>query len=279
MYRLNRFPVEHCLASYVHVFSQYRESLRCNWAFSNAVENFAVRNYAYIFNWMPYNVPVLLFVRYVTYSLTMAWTYQDVLIMVISAYVKARYRQFFWRVEAACSGAVLPGKSFWMEIREHYVVISEFLMHVDRMYSPLVVSSCCNNIFLICYLLLHSLKPQPYTISFIYFWYTLCFLIGRALTTLWMAAELNREKGTALRVVQRIASDAWCPELERYYLQLRAEVGALSGGRFFHLTHQTTFTIAAVIFTYELVMIKYSRMTAANVGIPENCSAMAFSQD
>ncbi|EAT48936.1 AAEL000069-PA [Aedes aegypti] len=271
--------VEHCLASSVQVYIQYQESLRCNWIYSNAMKNYAHRNYAYIFNWMPYNVPVLFFVRYVTYSVTMAWTYQDILIMVISAYVLTRYRQFFWRIEVACNGTVLPTESFWVEIREHYVIISEFLVHVDKMYSPLVLSSCCNDVFLICYLLLHSLKPHAYAISFVYFWYTLCFLIGRTLTTLWMAAELNREKRSALRVVQRISSDGWCTELERYYLQLRAEVGALSGSRFFYLTHQTTFTIVAVIFTYELVMIKYSRMTAADVGIPENCSAMAFSQD
>lgn len=59
----NRFLVEHCLASSVQVYIQYQESLRCNWIYSNAMKNYAHRNYAYIFNWMPYNVPVLFFVR------------------------------------------------------------------------------------------------------------------------------------------------------------------------------------------------------------------------
>ncbi|XP_062559910.1 gustatory receptor for sugar taste 64a-like [Armigeres subalbatus] len=271
--------VEHCMAAYVHVYTQYRESLRCRWLYSNTIENYAHRNYSYIFNWMPYNVPVLLFVRYITFAVTMAWTYQDVLIMVVSVYIKTRYRQFFWRVEASCGGVVLPSSSFWVEVREHYVILSEFLESVDKTYSVLVISSCVNNIFLICYLFLHSLKPHAYTISFIYFWYSLFFFTGRTVATLWTASEVHREIRSALRMIQRIPSEAWCSELERYYWQLRAEVGALSGSRFFYLTHQTSFTIAAVIFTYELVMIKYSRMAAVDVGIPENCSAMAFSQD
>ncbi|XP_065072752.1 gustatory receptor for sugar taste 64a-like [Ochlerotatus camptorhynchus] len=265
--------VEHLFATFNGVYIQYREWLRCNKVYSYTMEVYARRRFAYIFNWMPYNIPVYFFAHYVIYAVTMAWTYQDVLIMVISMYVIARYRQFFGRVEAAGP----QQEPFWMEIREHYVMLSEFLEKVDQLLSPLVISSCWNNIFLICYQLLHSLEQNRFAISFVYCCYSLGFLIGRTWTTLLMAANLNREIRSARRAVHRIPSEYWCTDLERYYLQLRVEVGALSGKRFFYLTHRTVFTIVALIFTYELVMLKYSRLEAV-AEVSGNCSAMDLSQ-
>ncbi|KAL9700348.1 hypothetical protein quinque_003789 [Culex quinquefasciatus] len=272
---------EHFFATTSFINDQRMESLRCNWTYTNAIENYARRNYAYVFNlpWMPYNIPVLLYLRYVTFSVTLAWTYQDVLLIVVCIYMNTRYRQFFTRIEVAASvDRPPPAESFWSEIRYHYIALSDLLQSMNYELSALVINSCSNNIFLVCYILLHSLGPKQSALSFTYFWFAVCFFIGRTCTVMLTAAKFDRTLKRALQVVHRIPNEGWCDELSRYYHHLRSEKVFLSGKRFFYLTRRTAFGMFSVIFTIEIVMIKYSKM-ARNSGVPADCSTLAFSQD
>ncbi|XP_055611508.1 gustatory receptor for sugar taste 64a-like [Uranotaenia lowii] len=270
---------EHFIYLSAEFTEQYMEDRRCGWAKNDVLKVYAMRNYGYVFHlpWMPFNLPVLLYLRFIHYSITLAWTYQDVTIVIMSSYLTMRFGQLFARVEAART-LRLPS-SFWQEIREHHVILCELLNRTNHMISPLLLSSCFNNVALISYFALHSLKTQHFVISYVYFWCCVGFLVGRTSLVLLTAGEVHRTMERAVLTLHRTPSEGWCSELERYDVQLRSEESTLGGLKMFEVTRRTAFTIASLIFTLELIVIKFSRQAGANTGVPANCSQLAFSQD
>lgn len=46
-------------------------------------------------------------------------------------------------------------KSTWYEIRNHYVLWCELLEQVDKFMAPLILLSCANNLYFICFQLMN----------------------------------------------------------------------------------------------------------------------------
>ncbi|KAH8373132.1 hypothetical protein KR009_008907, partial [Drosophila setifemur] len=94
-------------------------------------------------------------------------------------------------------------------------------------------------------------------INYVYFWYSLLYLIGRTAFVFLTAADINEESKRGLGVLRRVSSRSWCIEVERLIFQMTTQTVALSGKKFYFLTRRLLFGMAGTIVTYELVLLQF----------------------
>lgn len=88
----------------------------------------------------------------------MAWTVQDVLLIMISDSIAGYFKRINSRIQFYTTVHVVAREKFWSEIHSDYVMVCELLEHVMSICSPLLVVSCGTNLYLICYQLFHLVE-------------------------------------------------------------------------------------------------------------------------
>jgi len=96
----------------------------------------------------------------------------------------------------------------------------------------------CSNIIVI------FLSKLRWPINYIYFWYSLLYLIGRTAFVFLTAADINEESKRGLGVLRRVSSRSWCVEVERLIFQMTTQTVALSGKKFYFLTRRLLFGVS-----------------------------------
>ncbi|XP_037034972.1 gustatory receptor for sugar taste 64a-like [Bradysia coprophila] len=145
----------------------------------------------------------------------------------------------------------------WSELRQHYVLLCELLEIIDNKLASLILLSCANNLYFICYQLVNIFEELPDLLNYIYFWYSLILLIGRTIVMFLCISEINDASKKPLDMVRQIRSRMWCTELERFSDQLTNETIALSGMNFFFITRKLVLSMIGTIITYELVLLQF----------------------
>ena len=97
----------------------------------------------------------------------------------------------------------------------------------------------------------------PFVINFVYFWYSLIFLIARIYVMIFIASSVHEESRKPLKFLREITSEGWCHETERFFQLFQKSCIAMSGKKFFHITRGIIITIAGSIITYELVLLQF----------------------
>lgn len=120
----------------------------------------------------------------------------------------------------------------------------------------------------------------------VYFWFSLFFLILRALAVSLYAAEIYDESKKPIDVLRSVPHDSWCVEVQRFSEEVVNGKVALSGRQFFFITRQLilsvwiqtnqrhfihenmkfkcffefiwVFQVAGTIVTYELVLYQFN---------------------
>lgn len=87
----------------------------------------------------------------------------------------------------------------------------------------------------------HSKLRWP--INYVYFWYSMLYLVGRTACVFLTAATINDESKSALGVLRRVSSKNWCVEVERLIFQMSTQTVALSGKKFYFLTRRLLFGV------------------------------------
>lgn len=80
----------------------------------------------------------------------------DLFIMMISKGLSYRFEQITERINKLEHQEV--SESIFIQIREHYVKMCELLEMVDSVMSSLILLSCVNNLYFVCYQLLNVFK-------------------------------------------------------------------------------------------------------------------------
>jgi len=93
------------------------------------------------------------------------------------------------------------------------------------------------------FLYLPSLSKLRWPINYIYFWYSLLYLIARTAFVFLTAADINEESKRGLGVLRRVSSRSWCVEVERLIFQMTTQTVALSGKKFYFLTRRLLFGV------------------------------------
>ncbi|XP_050070240.1 gustatory receptor for sugar taste 64a-like [Anopheles maculipalpis] len=267
--------VEHMLSIGKTVYAKVDEGRVCNWEYSNLPEYYALRTYGFLFRRVPYSFPSFIFLEYANTALTMAWTVQDVLLIMITDSIGDYFNRINARIQFYSNVQVIAREKFWSEIHSDYVVVCELLEHVMSICSPLLVVSCGTNLYLICYQLFHLVGTEKFIIMSVFTYYSLCFVILRTFLTLHHCSAVHEVALKPLKLCRRIPTKGWCEELERFYTFIRKTSIAVSAMGLFQLTKRTMLTMLGAVITYELVMLHFAQSTA-NQGIVRECSTEEF---
>ncbi|EDV97687.1 gustatory receptor for sugar taste 64a [Drosophila grimshawi] len=253
--------VEHALYQTSAVISYTRQAEFCS-KFPNSTmggvsfENYIVMNYSYVFQVLSYNRFVGAYILLVAGTSTFIWNYMDLFIMMISKALAYRFEQISDRVRRLQNEERVPESTF-IEIREHYVRMCQLLERVDNALSSIILLSCANNLYFVCVQLLNIFNKFRWPINYIYYWYSMLYLVCRTACVFLTAATINDESKSALAVLRRVSSKNWCVEVERLIFQMSTQTVALSGKKFYFLTRKLLFGMAGTIVTYELVLLQF----------------------
>ncbi|KAH8297673.1 hypothetical protein KR054_005220 [Drosophila jambulina] len=247
---------EHALYQVSAILSYKRRIQICRNITAEATfDDYIQRNYDYVFQVLPYSPVVAAFILLINGACTFVWNYMDLFIMMISKGLSYRFEQITSRIRKLEHEEV--AESTFIQIREHYVKMCELLEFVDSAISSLILLSCVNNLYFVCYQLLNVFNKLRWPINYIYFWYSLLYLIGRTAFVFLTAADINEESKRGLGVLRRVSSRSWCVEVERLIFQMTTQTVALSGKKFYFLTRRLLFGMAGTIVTYELVLLQF----------------------
>ncbi|EDW39443.1 GL16976 [Drosophila persimilis] len=250
---------EHAMYQVSAILSYKRRVNLCSAAANiTAVTNFEdyiSLNYDYVFQWLPYSPIIASLILLINGACTFVWNYMDLFIMMVSKGLAYRFEQITARIRKLEHEEV--AESTFIEIREHYVKMCELLEYVDSSMSSLILLSCVNNLYFVCYQLLNVFNKLRWPINYVYFWYSLLYLIGRTAFVFLTAADINEESKRGLGVLRRVSSKSWCVEVERLIFQMTTQTVALSGKKFYFLTRRLLFGMAGTIVTYELVLLQF----------------------
>ncbi|KAL1378566.1 hypothetical protein pipiens_003965 [Culex pipiens pipiens] len=235
--------LEHLLSKTAGIINQSHEAKFCNWEIQSFAHYYASRQYAFIFKHIPFNLPVLAFFEYCNAALTMAWTCQDLLIILISMALSHRFRQIYAQIQPFSSGIVIAAEKFWSDIRAQHSLLGQLVRDSNRLLAPLIITSCGTNLYLLCFLLLNISKKQESLAFSVNLWFSLSYLILRTTLVFYHTAMVNETARAPLVICRRIPNIGWCLELERLVDQLRNERVSLSGMGFFHLTKRTMLAV------------------------------------
>ncbi|XP_058448775.1 gustatory receptor for sugar taste 64a-like [Malaya genurostris] len=270
--------LEHFISKLSLVYLQYQEANFCHWDVHDFPRYFASRNYSFIFKYIPYNILVLVFMEYANAALTMAWTCQDLMIILISQGLAHYFQIIYDQVRLFNNGIMITSEQFWIDIRYQYKLVCSLVDAANDLLAPLIITSCGTNLYLICFQLLYITEKSEDTITLINHWYALVYLVLKMTLVLYSAAMINETSRAPLNICTKVPNAGWCLELDRFINQLRTEQVALSGMGFFYLTKRTMLGMAGTVVTYELVMLKFAEDTEG-IGDVAPCSKLAFSKD
>ncbi|XP_075163266.1 gustatory receptor for sugar taste 64a-like [Haematobia irritans] len=265
--------VEHGLYLCSVIISYRRSKEICAPVYNTTVvisfNDFIFRNYDYVFQIMPRNIYVGIGILIANGLCTFLWNYMDLFIMMVSKGIAYRFEQVTTRINKLANKDV--SQSVFIEIREHYVKLCELLEVVDENLSGLILLSCINNLYFVCYQLLNVFNKLRWPINYIYFWYSLLYLMGRTVFVFLTAASINDESKGGLAVLRRVSSETWCVEVERLIFHMTTQTIALSGKKFYFLTRRLLFGMAGTIVTYELVLLQFDEPNRSK-GLPDLCT-------
>ncbi|XP_037906237.1 gustatory receptor for sugar taste 64c-like [Hermetia illucens] len=150
---------------------------------------------------------------------------------------------------------VLPPE-YWDDQRKYYTALSELMSTVDEKIGIITLISFSMNLYYVCLQLFNSVIPSDTFIRALYFWYSLCFLIGRTVAVSFFASRIHDESKKPIEEMRLIPTAAFTKETKRLLEQVTNSTIALSGFNFFYVTRQFILNVAGTIVTYELVLVQ-----------------------
>lgn len=133
---------------------------------------------------------------------------------------------------------------FWVELREHYVMLQELVGSVDDRLGSLILLSCGTDVYFTCFLLFNSFGDFPERLNAVYFKFSISFVVSRTLMTLYFATTVHEAGRGPYLLLRSIPRDGWGPEVDRFAYQLSCETVALSGKQFFYFTRNVILTVS-----------------------------------
>ncbi|XP_037946074.1 gustatory receptor for sugar taste 61a [Teleopsis dalmanni] len=199
---------------------------------------------------------------------TVIWNFPDFFIILISLGLSTRFQQFATRIQTL-TGRFVPD-SLWCELRQHHIKLCELMEYVDEQLSNIVLISALNNMYFICNKLLNIFSKQRWPINYIYFWFSLIFLLTRSAGVFLFAAKIHDASLLPLKTLYLVPRSCWSEEVQRFTSQITDECIALSGKRFFFVTRKSLFGLVATIVTYEFMLLQFDANNR-KLGLPDLC--------
>ncbi|XP_053663662.1 gustatory receptor for sugar taste 64a-like [Anopheles marshallii] len=222
-------------------------------------KNFFHREHPYVLRAIPYHAVLGWTIELTMRIAKFTWHYVDVFIICLSLGLQRRFVQFNERLERLEGQPQTQG--VWRGLRLDFVRLSELVTFVDERFSKLILFSCANDMFFITVQLFNSFDLKPTTVTTIYFWYSLGFLICRCFLMLFVVSSISRASERPLETLRRFPSSNWNLDLRRLCDAVATSENALSGKRFFFVRRPLILAMAGTIITYELVLLDQVKKT------------------
>ncbi|KAH8349791.1 hypothetical protein KR084_006177 [Drosophila pseudotakahashii] len=203
---------------------------------------------------LPCNIFSVCYGFWLNGSFTFLWNFMDIFIVITSIGLAQRFQQFADRV-AALEGRYVPD-AMWYDIRRDHILLCELTSLVDASMSNIVFVSCANNVYVICNQALAIFTKLRSPINYVYFWYSLIFLLARTSLVFMTASKIHDASLLPLRSLYLVPSGHWTQEVQRFANQLTSEFVGLSGYRLYYLTRKSLFGMLATLVTYELMLLQ-----------------------
>ncbi|XP_064076856.1 gustatory receptor for sugar taste 64a-like [Vanessa tameamea] len=212
-------------------------------------------------------IAVLVFITSI--MATILWNLQDLIIILTSMGLSARYQRLNEGVKIVTTKNNKEEKSnkdreflkvyMWRKIREAYVKQSMLVRKVDNSLGTLILMSAFFNFYFICvqlFLGIASSDPAA-SVNQIYHAVSLSWVCIRTGYTVLAAAEVNKTSTLALPYLYESSAQYYNVEIERLQKQLSRDYVALTGMGFFYLNRTFVLQMAGAVVTYVLVLIQY----------------------
>ncbi|KAH8240014.1 hypothetical protein KR032_010316 [Drosophila birchii] len=203
---------------------------------------------------LPFNIFSMCYGFWLNFAFTFLWNFMDIFIVITSIGLAQRFQQFSDRV-LGLAGRYVPD-ALWCDIRRDHIRLCELTSLVDASMSSIVFVSCANNVYVICNQALAIFTKLRHPINYVYFWYSLFFLMARTSLVFMTASKIRDASLLPLKSVYLVPSDRWTQEVQRFAKQLTSEFLGLSGYRLFYLTRRSLFGMLATLVTYELMLLQ-----------------------
>ncbi|XP_016994153.3 gustatory receptor for sugar taste 61a [Drosophila takahashii] len=203
---------------------------------------------------LPYNIFSVCYGFWLNGAFTFLWNFMDIFIVITSIGLAQRFQQFADRV-GALEGRHVPD-ALWYDIRRDHIRLCELTSLVDASMSNIVFVSCANNVYVICNQALAIFTKLRSPINYVYFWYSLIFLLARTSLVFMTASKIHDASLLPLRSLYLVPSGHWTQEVQRFADQLTSEFVGLSGYRLYYLTRKSLFGMLATLVTYELMLLQ-----------------------
>nr|QMS80356.1 odorant receptor [Histia rhodope] len=242
-------------------------------------EGFVKYFYPWVFNFLPYTVPLGILTQFFHFQSTFIWNFSDLFVINMSYYLTSRLQQINNKL-LSVQGKYLP-ESFWRVTREDYSRATQLVRRVDDVISGIVFISFANNLFFICLQLFNTLEdgiqrteacrrrlgrtgPLGGHEAETYFLFSLGYLIARSVAVSLIASQINMAASVPAPVLYDVPSPVYCIEVQRFVDQVNGGSVALSGLQFFNVTRGLLLSVAGTIVTYELVMFQFNSSGNSN---------------
>ncbi|KAL0849840.1 hypothetical protein ABMA28_011778 [Loxostege sticticalis] len=224
----------------------------------------------WIFSYISYSLWKGLLVEIFNIQATFIWSYNDILIMVISIYLTEHFKMLNKLFEAAINQEHYACDEF----RTQHLKIIRLVKLINERFGIYIVICFGSNLYWICTQLFYSLNKNQ-TGHFVacqdadktlrglehtvYFTYSFSFLVARTLLVLLLAARVHSTSVVPLVLLYEIPSPRFDIEVERFIAQINNIKVALSGLDFFYVTKTMILTLLGTIVTYELVLLQFNK--------------------
>ncbi|XP_058975825.1 gustatory receptor for sugar taste 61a [Musca domestica] len=222
-----------------------------------------------VFTYFDYHIMVVILTFFFNTAFTVTWNFMDFFIMAVSLGIATRFQQFAERIELL-EGNYVPD-ALWNQIRQHHILLCEFMEKVNEHLSAIVLLSSINNMYFICNQLLNIFTKLRYPISTVYFWMSLAFLLGRTCGVFMFASRIRDASLLPLKTLYLVPSGCWTEEVQRFLAQILDEPLGLTGKYFYTVTRQGFFGMMSTIVTYEFMLLQLDAKSREG-DLPDLCT-------
>ncbi|XP_073838544.1 gustatory receptor for sugar taste 64b-like [Musca autumnalis] len=244
--------VEHCLLVFNSFQKADLERTQCNlnvsyWETLYGRERPHLRMVLSFHGWL---LPLL---EWLNLSLAYPRNFTDTFIALVSVGLATRFRQIYLRIKHV-QGKPMPS-IFWLETREHYLMLKRLLRNLNKEISALILLSGANNMYFICCQLFNSFTNIGVDwVAETAFWFSLLYSIFRTVLTFSLASMLDEYTKKIITCLRDVPSRSWCIETQRFSQQLSVDVTALTAAGLFTLTRKLILAMASTVVTYQLMV-------------------------